>query len=477
MAVGRGLVVAALAGALAPATAAAQFPGTDLQRLSRTPDGGVPNGQARNPAISQDKRWGRVAAFESDASNIVSGSGAHTNVYVVHREGPMGENGTRWNAGRTVLVSRGRGGQPANGPSTAPSLSGTSRVAPRCVAFVSAASNLVRGDTNGKPDAFLHDLRSGFTRRVSLNSRGRQSSGTVTEVAVNGLCTRVAFVSDGDDVALTRTRNRSWRSAKTRRTPAGRRQVYVRALRGTTGIDKALKGLTFLASATPGGVPGDGDAYDVTFSNNSDAVTFTSTAGNLTRSDANGQPDVYQRTMERAYGRRVRGRKLQFLRMDTRLISATPSGDAGNGASYAPAVNTTGSVVAFTTTASNLAGGSAHPQVVQAEVGSGAVRTRLASRGASGPGNGPSGAASVSAGGTWVIFESAASDVGTTTQRRPDGNGTSDAMLFTQSSGERWLLGENSGRAPTTDPATSPHGNYVVFERGGQVHLLYVGAL
>ena len=55
MAVGRGLVIAALVSALAPATAAAQFPGTDLQRLSRTPDGGVPNGPARNPAISQGR--------------------------------------------------------------------------------------------------------------------------------------------------------------------------------------------------------------------------------------------------------------------------------------------------------------------------------------------------------------------------------------------------------------------------------------
>jgi hypothetical protein len=470
--------MAALVIGLAPATAAAQFPGTDLQRLSRTPDGGVPNGPARNPAISQDKRWGRVAAFESDATDIVRGSGAFTNVYVVHRAEPFGENGTPWSAGRTVLVSRGRGGQPANGPSTAPSLSGTSRVAPGCVAFVSAASNLVRGDTNGKPDAFVHDLRTGVTRRVSVDSRGRQSSGTVTEVAINGLCTRVAFVSDGGDLALTRTRSRSWRSARTRRTPAGRRQVYVRALGGTTGIDKALEGLTFLASATPGGVPGDGDAYDVTFSNNSDAVTFTSAAGNLTRSDANGLPDVYQRTMERAYGPRFRGRKVQFLRMATRLISATDSGAAGNGASYAPAVNTTGSVVAFTTTASNLIGaGSPHPQVVQAEVSSGGIRTRLASRaGSGGAGNGQSGAASVTAGGTWVIFESAASDVATTTNRGPDTNGATDAMLFTQSSGERWLLGENSGRAPSTNPVTSPHGNYVVFERGGQVHLLYVGA-
>ena len=223
-----------------------------------------------------------------------------------------------------MLASRGLGGQPANGPSTLPSLDGTSRVAPHCVAFVSAASNLVRGDTNGKPDAFLYDLRTGSLRRVSVNSRGRQSSGTVSEVAVNGLCTRVAFVSDAADLALRRTKNRSWRTAVTRANPPGRRQVYVRAIGGTNGIDRALKGLTFLASATDRGRPGDGDSHSIAFTHNSDtrALTFASDARNLSSRDGNGVTDVYQRVMTRGYGRKFRGRRPPQLRMDTSLISA-----------------------------------------------------------------------------------------------------------------------------------------------------------
>ena len=51
---------------LLPATAAAQFPGTGLTQLSDAP--------ASNPAISQDKRFGRLVAFESGG-----------NVYAVHR--------------------------------------------------------------------------------------------------------------------------------------------------------------------------------------------------------------------------------------------------------------------------------------------------------------------------------------------------------------------------------------------------------
>ena len=74
-----------------------------------------------------------------------------------------------------------------------------------------------------------------------------------------------------------------------------------------------------------------------------------------------------------------------------------------------------------------------------------------------------------------MLFESDATDVGVTSNRQPDTNGVRDAMLATEPSGDRWLLGERGAGGPTTNPMTSPHGNYVVFERGGTVHLLYVG--
>jgi hypothetical protein len=457
--------LALLALAVAPAGAAAEFPGTALQRLSDAP--------SRNPAISQDKRFARLAAFEAD-------SGGTTNVFVVRRADGYGENGTPWHPGKEVLASRGLGGQPANGPSTQPSLDGTSRVAPHCVAFVSAASNLVPGDTNGKPDAFLYDLRTGSLKRVSISSRGRQSAGTVTEVAVNGLCTRVAFVSDATDLALRRTRKRSWRTAVTRANPPGRRQVYVRALGGTKGIDRALKGLTFLASATDRGRPGDGDSHSIAFTHNftTRAVTFASEARNLSPRDRNGVTDVYQRVMTRRYGRRIHGRRVQRLDMDTRLVSARPGGLAGEAPSSSPASNVDGNVVAFVTTARDLVGRTTRgiPQVVKAQLAGAAPRLRVASRSSrGGPGNGASGAPALTAGGAWVIFESEATDIGLTTARRPDSNGVRDAMLATEPSGERWLLGQRGAIGPTTNPMSSPHGNYVVFERAGHADLLYVG--
>jgi hypothetical protein len=472
-----GLVV--LLFALLPATASAEFPGRDIQLLSRASDGGAPDGPSRNPAISQDKRFARFAAYESDATNITAGTAPTTNVYVVERQGPYADNGTRWEPGRTILASVGLNGAAADGPSTRPALSGTSRVAPRCVAFVSAASNLVKHDTNGKPDAFVRFLDTGVTKRVSVGPRGRQSNGTVTEVAVNGLCTRVAFVSDGGDLALTKTRNPSWKSARTRQGAPGVRQVYIRALPGPRGLDKALKGLTFLASSR-GRSPGNADSFDIALSNNSRALTYASDATNLEPLDTNGQTDIYQRVMERGYLPKVRHHRPQHLVMTTQLISLASNGAVANGASRAPASNTTGEIVAFQTTAPNLIGADTAgvPQVVQATVGSGGTQYKLASGsglGGSAPGNASSTDPTISAAGTWVGFQSDATNVGSTVNRGPDLNRTTDAMLFTANTGERWLLGESSG-GPTTNPMMSPHGNYIVFERGGQVQLLYTGA-
>jgi hypothetical protein len=470
------LLVAVLTGLLA-APARAEFPEQGLLALSRNAAGAPADAPARNAVISQDKRYGRLVAFESSATNLVAGSGAVTNVYVVRRAPGYGEHGTPWQFGRIALASGAPNRQPANGPSSGASLGGTSRAASRCVAFVSAASNLVPGDTNGTPDAFVRDLRSGRTIRVSIDSRGRQSRGSVTEVAVNGLCTRIAFVSDGGDLALTGTRKRSWRSAVTYRSPAGRRQVYLRAIGGSKGIDRALRGLTFLASATARR-PADGDCYDIAYATNGRALTFASDASNLAPGDGNGMPDVYQRVMVRSYGARINRRRAQGLRMATQLVSRTDAGRAGSGASTSPANNVDGSVVAYSTTAPDLTGGDSlgAAQVVRAAISGSAIDGRLVSRVDSGsPGAGPSGAPSVTAKGEWVFFHTAAANVAWDTARGRDVNGVQDIAFFLQVNSARLLLARTGATSHAANPATSPHGNYVVFERGGQIWLNYLG--
>lgn len=89
--------------------------------------------------ISADGRW---VAFDSPASNMVSGDTGHNDVFV-H------DNRT----GRTVRVSVNSAGAAGNDDSDLAALSPDGRF----VAFASHADNLAAGDLNDTVDVFLHD--------------------------------------------------------------------------------------------------------------------------------------------------------------------------------------------------------------------------------------------------------------------------------------------------------------------------------
>lgn len=69
----------------------------------------------------------------------------------------------------------------------------------RYVAFVSRASNLVDGDTNGVADAFVRDRQLGTTVRVSLTSTGAQAIGDAQGLGVDN----VVLSSNGRYVAFS----------------------------------------------------------------------------------------------------------------------------------------------------------------------------------------------------------------------------------------------------------------------------------
>jgi uncharacterized repeat protein (TIGR01451 family) len=69
----------------------------------------------------------------------------------------------------------------------------------RFVAFASAASNLVPGDTNGVGDVFVRDRRTGVTERVSLGPKGVQGNG---DSNFGGIATAPAISDDGRYVAF-----------------------------------------------------------------------------------------------------------------------------------------------------------------------------------------------------------------------------------------------------------------------------------
>jgi hypothetical protein len=168
--------------------------------LAATPSGGMPNAAASDPTISGDGRIDRYAAFSSAVTDIVAGAGTgqFRNVFVVHRKTPFSTEGTLWHVDDTTLASRGLGGQPANGDSWGPSFDGYDYVhagheytiAPSCLAFVSNASNLVAGDTDGRADVFVQHLSNGKLTRISAPA-------PVTEVELDGRCFAVSYVAGG----------------------------------------------------------------------------------------------------------------------------------------------------------------------------------------------------------------------------------------------------------------------------------------
>jgi hypothetical protein len=182
--------------------------GVDTTLISRSLTGGLPNGPSSRPAISLDGRFATLLAFQSSATDLVPRStGGGSNVFFVQRAQPFDDTGSPWAGGAIQLASRGRRGKPANGPSTLPAVGGDNKHGPACIAFISAASNLVPGDTNRKPDAFAFFPASQKTVRVSVNAKSKQANGAATEVVVNGACTKFAFTDTATNLAAGTTRH------------------------------------------------------------------------------------------------------------------------------------------------------------------------------------------------------------------------------------------------------------------------------
>ena len=151
-------------------------------RVSVGFDGQNPNGpsmaQRFRPSIDRDCT---CVAFSSDATNLVPNDTNHrTDVFVRDLSAAM-----------TELASMGLGGEPANGASSFTSLPGDCGK----VAFHSVASNLVSDDTNGVSDVFVFERSSDTTTRVSVGPGGEQANGAsiTPSFSADGRC--VAFAS------------------------------------------------------------------------------------------------------------------------------------------------------------------------------------------------------------------------------------------------------------------------------------------
>jgi Tol biopolymer transport system component len=136
----------------------------DLQLLTTTrvsvdSAGTQGNNVSVNASISAD---GRFVAFHSTSTNLVpSDTNGVKDAFVRDRQ-----------TGTTTRVSVSSAGVQGDGVSSEPQLSADGRF----VAFYSAATNLVAGDTNALSDVFLHDRLNNTTQRVSVTTGGAEGN-------------------------------------------------------------------------------------------------------------------------------------------------------------------------------------------------------------------------------------------------------------------------------------------------------------
>jgi Ca2+-binding RTX toxin-like protein len=126
--------------------------------VSASTTGGSGNSASTGASISGN---GRYVVFQSDASNLVAGdtNGGATDIFVRDLQ-----------TNTTTRVSTATDGSESN------DLSGQAVISAdgRYVVFMSFASNLVQGDTNGLRDIFLKDTVTGNVTRLSVASDGSE---------------------------------------------------------------------------------------------------------------------------------------------------------------------------------------------------------------------------------------------------------------------------------------------------------------
>jgi Tol biopolymer transport system component len=276
--------------------------------------------------------------------------------------------------GTTERVSIATGGGEGDGDSGS---SGVSLSADgRFVAFDSYASNLVLGDTNGGPDVFVHDRQSGATERVSVDSSGAQGnagSGFVT-VSISADGRYVAFVSDSTNLVPGDTN--------------GFRDVFVH---------DRQSGATERVSVDSSGVQGNsssGLVSGVSISGDGRYVAFVSDATNFVPGDTNGDWDVFVHDRQSGATERVS------------VDSSGAQGDAGSGYDGI-SISADGRYVAFASTATNLVPGDTNGDwdvFVHDRQSGRTERVSVATGGAQGSGR--SFYPSISVDGRYVSFES-----------------------------------------------------------------------
>ncbi len=274
----------------------------DTTRVSVDSSG---NQAAWHCGVSSISADGRYVGLGSTTSDLVPGDTNLSGDAFVHDR----------QTGVTTRVSVDSSGNQATGHSGSPSISADGRY----VAFMSLASDLVPGDTNGDWDIFVHDRQTGATTRVSVDSSGNQATGTEArgskQPSISADGRYVAFKSNAPDLVPGDTNE------------AGDIFVHDRQTGATTRVSVDSSGNQV------------GHSFGPSISADGRYVVFHSSTPDLVPGDTNGGGDVF--VHDRQTGATTR-------------VSVDSSGAQATRGSWNPSISADGRYVAFDSEASNL---------------------------------------------------------------------------------------------------------------------------
>jgi hypothetical protein len=384
---------------------------------------------------------------------------------------------------RDTLIATGRA---ANGPSDDATFSQDGRSV-KLMAYDSAASNLIGGDTNGKRDVIVFRRTSalqGSLVRASVGAGGRQANGDSIDPSLDGDFKRrphcVAFQSQATNLDPRHDRSRDW-------------DVYLRDLKSRTTQLVSVGS----RNATHGVV--DGECEFVTYQAGASVYvrdlenprTYRIGRGSDPDQQTNGKGVAYARGGQiyyQAYFRKFNQGEPRIVKKGREVLVSAGTRGRGNGVSSNPAIDDNGFYVAFQSTATNLCtslckGVSEDRNGPVEDVFRRTLSRRAPTKdrmemasysfGVNEQGNGASSEPDISGGGEFVVFDSAATNLrpaATITDIDPNGP-VRDVYLwnFPRERGfgnvsresRPGVKGEFNGAS--VKPATSSRGNYIAF--------------
>jgi len=320
-------------------------------------NGAQGDGTSSAPDISES---GRFVVFQSFATNLVANDGnGFLDVFIRDRKKK-----------KTKRVSTRSNGGEANGSSALSSISADGRY----VAFISTASNLVPGDSNGQMDVFVKDRKTGKVKRVSVRSNGAQGNAGGTDPVISPDGRQVVFSSSSTNLVPNDSN--------------GADDVFIHTLKNKK---------TKRVSVSSDGAQGDSGSFAPSVANGK-VVAFISSATNLVPNDTNAASDIFVRNV---------GNK------QTRRMSVSSAGVEGNAASGDnPKISADGRYVVFTSVATNLVGNDTNAtQDVFMRDRNGQTTKRVSVRFDGTESNGGSGIGDISLDGRFVSFASGATNL------------------------------------------------------------------